>query len=583
MTIKYTIVRKEIYYLNLRLSDNFFYRKSLQTDSPSKARMIVFKVMNKVKSGKLKLKEDIDKFIEGLITNKLNHVIDLTEAVIDPLSKSYKHYFNAWFKSTDSIRFIIHCSGEDRPIQSYNEFIYTRLDSLSESSLSYRYFHRFSEDEIVPNEDAPFYDDFIHPTIHNEYLNHLENQIKSFVEKIKTNDSRLIRLELDELKSKFSTLLPDLVTKHNKVSHEVEVESTAPYFKDIADEFETYLHQQGASEQNVKESMSNYKEFLPAFDNLRLDDIDSSMLREVWQRVLYTPKMNQALIYGFSLTKEEKQCDDSLSKNEVKLEIQARKFQKRWDVITDEDFELKDSPLDHLFSETSLKARRTILNKIFNLALEKEYISSKPPALESLNTKIKGQIRKRIRTRFPDEEAAKLIKYAVNHREADSRNWVILLMAYHGFRTSEVTTLESANIVIDEDTSIPYINILQGKTISAARKVPIHQSITKLGFTAWVKSKNGRLFDFPAIKMSVYYDKLREELNIPKFDKDRNLLSLYSLRHNVISQLGNASEEWKYRLVGHSVSGSTKIYTTIDLENANGLIQSISYPIKLTN
>ncbi|WP_353745698.1 site-specific integrase, partial [Shigella sp. FJ200903] len=60
-------------------------------------------------------------------------------------------------------------------------------------------------------------------------------------------------------------------------------------------------------------------------------------------------------------------------------------------------------------------------------------------------------------------------------------------------------------------------------------------------------------------------------------DQEGKQLVLYSFRHNVVSFLGDVSEEHKYRLIGHGHKTVTTGYTKLDLEEGQRLINKVTY------
>jgi integrase len=153
-------------------------------------------------------------------------------------------------------------------------------------------------------------------------------------------------------------------------------------------------------------------------------------------------------------------------------------------------------------------------------------------------------------------------------------------MIYHGMRNEEVCRLTANDIITDQDTMVVYMKIVDGKTKNAIREVPIHKNVLKAGFIEYVQSKEDKLFDTTSQKLTVKFKHYRRLFNIAPRTEANELLNLYSLRHNVITQLQSnqtASSDLIYKLVGHGSKNITINYTHANYLLYQKMINEINY------
>lgn len=262
MVVKNTIIRKEIYYFNFRLASEYFYRKSLRTDSPSKARKLIAKIMQFIKKDINVGKSEIDKFIEDLVSGKVNQIVRLSNAFVEPLSPVSKQYFNNWFAATDKARYhnynVDQHGGNKIDIEPYNNWLSGQLTKALQNNPLYNLYHKYDPEEgcITPNEDVPYYDELFYPTKHQGYYNHLYGIVVNYASKIvkaaTIDDTRTIRAEITELKQQFAEFLP---TPAPKVTEEIVEQSTAPTF---AEALPLFFKSDDSNGENAEERGLNF-------------------------------------------------------------------------------------------------------------------------------------------------------------------------------------------------------------------------------------------------------------------------------------------------------------------------------------
>jgi integrase len=584
--IQYTIRRNETYHFNHRISSKV-YRKSLKTDSPSLARKRVSDTIcfiKKIKSvGRDVMKEDVDQFIDMLISNKVNEVARIGKAMTEPLSPTANTYFINWFRSTDNIRYNQYNYdqhywgglGSPRPEYStYTDWLSEKMEEKGKYDSLYRALSRSEEcpereDEhgiptvAVLDEDGDFYDDFQFPTIHSERYSHLDKIASKHAENIAEahrNDRPVrLRMELEELKKKFAQFLPIPPPKVNQLGGYL---SPAPLFEDIWEGLNDYLTNKSIKKGTISNKSGAYQDLIPCFTGIYLDQITFEDVESAWQILSNSPRITKDLSekYGFEgKTREEK-----------------RKL--RWEGMANGDIE--EVEIVDMLKSSSLTDKKGLFADIFKWARRKNYIVSNPLDLAELDTK---RERKTQRVALPIKYANQIITYCFKHLE-DPHSFPILIMAYHGMRNSEVATLIKEQLVYDEESKVYYINITKGKTNSSPRKIPLHKALRRIGFIEYVDTiKEGEnIFSVTSAQLTNYYfKKIRPMFSIPAKNEAGELLNLYSFRHNVISQFGELSSEYKYKLFGHADNGTntTQNYTHVFFKRAQELINQITYEI----
>ncbi|MEQ5875233.1 hypothetical protein J3455_11865 [Pseudoalteromonas sp. NFXS39] len=594
-TIRHSIKRNETYHFNYRLEDKII-RKSLKTDSPSLARAYISDIIIFIRKsrylGKQVSKSDINNFIEMLISNKVNEVVRIAKAITQPLSPTANSYFHKWFNETNIARSDIrndqtHYIPPDTNIKlteptvvSYKDWLCNQIELISKTDKLYSALLTYNteEDTCEIDQDHEFFDDFAFPTIHAEKYSYLDETVSNHAKQIskafKQDNSIRVNLEVKELYQKFEKLLPKqspptinnaLLTKEDESTN-----SPSIMFEEIKDDVLTFFRDnKQRSMKYIEDRNAPFQDFISAFKGIALNKITTSDIEEHWSKICRMPKLEAKLAekYNFSVDTNNK------SNEEVKQEQRA----KRWAYIyeTDEE-ELPPIHTKELYSEGQLKIARKLLQDIFTVAKRKKYIDVNPFDVDNIKLIIPRD-RSNTRTKLPADKAKNIVDYCFNNL-SHPYSWAILIMAFHGMRNEEVTSLHSSQIITDPDTSIVYIQVQKGKTKNAKRKIPVHTTLIQNGFLEFVDTKIDRnLFDFDSHQLTKHFNFFRQEFDIPLRDPDGSLINLYSFRHNVISALGEVSEEYKYRLFGHGRNTVTSGYTALDLTNSLRLINRISY------
>lgn len=574
----HTVKRGEIYHFNIRIPrTNSIYRRSLRTDSPSLARTLSSRIKNHIDDmqlvvgGKV-MKSDIDSFIEMLISNKVNQVVRVAKALTEPLSQTAKGQYSEYYHRTDSIRSEQYnfdrmdwgYMGIKQPVRptmlSYNDWVSNNLKNTA--NYDYMNTHFFKDDGDV-NEEAPFYDDFEFPTVHTERYNHLNDIVTNHTNNLASaalaNQSLRFRAELKELETKFSPLLPNPIP-----TMATPITSEAPLFKDLIPDYLEYIKGVDSKKydtKKLKQKFTEHKKHMEMwsipFGELRIDEIKLATISDAWGVFSLLPVTN--------------------NKKGLHNPYAGLSVQERWVTATDNDIEIGK---DLCYSWENARKYRTELSKFLNWCVREEYTTNNPIGNDAgLNELYNFKERRIPRTKFSDLIASKIVTYCKNNLQ-EVKNWGVLIMAYHGMRNSEVLSLTKANVITDEDTSVVYLNITDGKSENALRKVPVHKELLKQGFMAFVDNCIDRLFDVPANALTGHYSNvLKPELDLPDMSQYGKRLSLYSFRHCVISALAmNDTHQAKQNaLVGHTNVGSQDPYIHFDPIILKPIIDQIKY------
>ena len=302
-----------------------------------------------------------------------------------------------------------------------------------------------------------------------------------------------------------------------------------------------------------------------------LSEITANDIEDNWASITRLPKLTLGIPKKYKFEVEYPKQNAALNKQQLR--------ENRWGVIHDnDDIESLKLNATDLYSPAQLKKISTFLKNIFHYAQRKKYIKNNPFKQEDISLNIPKNRVSKIRTSLPKDKAALIVEHCAQNLD-DPHSWPILLMAYLGLRNEEATNLLADQVITDPESYVVYIQIKKGKTINAIRKVPLHDRLLELGFQSLAErtEQNQRLFNVESKHLTHKFSSFRSMFDIPKLDKDGCQLVLYSFRHNVISSLGDTSDEQKYRLVGHGHYTVTTNYTKLDLIRAQELINKVQY------
>ncbi|ENU5836508.1 tyrosine-type recombinase/integrase [Klebsiella pneumoniae] len=281
----------------------------------------------------------------------------------------------------------------------------------------------------------------------------------------------------------------------------------------------------------------------------------------------------------------EKRKLTTLSKTNKAVEVLLAHLKKKDVQLKDVNRTTVTGWLDKLKNE---KAPQTIQNYISALAqiwdLAKNRYHDAPQdnpwrghALEAKSSKVSYEV-------FAPGELAKVYSLLDDEMKA-----VTLIGMYSGMRLNEVCTLKSVNVKTIED--VLCFEVLEGKTKSAARIIPVHSKLTALVTTLLQKPYDGFLFYHASITDRA--DGKRSTWHTQRFTRaKRKALGeagterkvFHSLRHSYAQQLdrNKVPEDRIALLMGHE-RGNTESFKTYSKNSASPMelssyVELISFP-----
>ena len=146
--------------------------------------------------------------------------------------------------------------------------------------------------------------------------------------------------------------------------------------------------------------------------------------------------------------------------------------------------------------------------------------------------------------------------------------WGSLIALFTGARAEELASLDISQIF--HVKGIYIIHILDGKTVNAKRRVPIHDQLLALGFLDYVNCVKGagytKLFPHLQDGKNGYKKNMcrqfGEYLDLPEVNIVDPLKVFHSFRHTVVTALTNAgvNDGLKRALVGHDIDTRTSAH-----------------------
>jgi integrase len=169
-----------------------------------------------------------------------------------------------------------------------------------------------------------------------------------------------------------------------------------------------------------------------------------------------------------------------------------------------------------------------------------------------------------LRDAYTEEERISYLQFA--RLQEEWRKWILLLLRYTGARPSEICQLYRADVDLDiEVIDIQATRPDQGlKTLSSARRIPIHSQLLKAGFADFVRdSQPPRLFpQLNHVKSGgfshtfvTWYAKVR----IRARGRGVEMPGLYEARHTAATEMKSAGIPIQFAaaVLGHSTNSIT--------------------------
>lgn len=220
----------------------------------------------------------------------------------------------------------------------------------------------------------------------------------------------------------------------------------------------------------------------------------------------------------------------------------------------------------------TLKKLKILLNQMFDYAVKNNIILKENHLVKYLD--VGQQEQSTLHYRFTDEEIEKLWMWSNGNEYVQ----LILMLIYSGVRPGEMFNLRSELVDLDAG----FFTIEKGKTVNAARKVPIHHK-TRPFFEHWLRkgtkyfitNRSGGNFDFfrnHASYTDVYWTPILRDIGILSYKNEKGEIADHlpdDTRHTFTTMWKEKrlDESMRRRIQGHSGKGIGEIvYTHYDLE-----------------
>lgn len=217
-----------------------------------------------------------------------------------------------------------------------------------------------------------------------------------------------------------------------------------------------------------------------------------------------------------------------------------------------------DVPEDDLISSANVKKHLKIYSSFFKVFLkdEKDILEKSP------TEGIKYEVTENKGGHYTKPEMKRLIERLSTF--TDWRKDYFLTLIYTGARRGELAAIRKEHIRNDEETGRYYIFIEGGKTEHAQRQIPVSKKIESLLLSRIKSLKSADLVfgDLPTYEhIAFQWRSLMEECNIPKYNEFGQKRVIHACRHTFISEAitktGNAT--LVQFVVGHSRTQSLGI------------------------
>lgn len=230
--------------------------------------------------------------------------------------------------------------------------------------------------------------------------------------------------------------------------------------------------------------------------------------------------------------------------------------------------EYKQKQLEAGRKATTINDQMSILKGFFAYCISNKIARMENPA-DGVNI-VGAQNQAQSYEPFTQDELERIFQPAFFRKQMDTPDfyWGPLLALFTGARAEEIASLDLKQI--ENIKGVVVIDILDGKTVNARRKVPVHRHLIYLGFLSYVEEMRAAGYTklFPHLKngkngykknmcrmFGTYLDK--PEVNIVD-----PLKVFHSLRHTVVTKLTDAgvNDGLKKALVGHDVDTKTSAH-----------------------
>ena len=221
----------------------------------------------------------------------------------------------------------------------------------------------------------------------------------------------------------------------------------------------------------------------------------------------------------------------------------------------------------------TLKKLRILFNQLFDYAVQNEIIGKDRHIVEYL--KIGDPVKSDKHYRFTNEEINTMWRWSDNNEYIQ----LMLMLIYSGVRPGELFNLKKANVNLEEKS----FYIEKGKTVNAARKVPIHQRtlpffehwMQKNGSEYLITQLNGLNFRFDTNHgqyTDSYWKPLLQDMGILRYKNEKGEIREHTpddTRHTftTVWKEKKLDEAMRRKIQGHSGKGiGEMVYTHFEFE-----------------
>jgi integrase len=555
--IPHTIVRNGIYYLNFRLNDKKFIRQSLLTDSARQAKFLVGKMLPSIRKMKnqmeLSSEEDLVDRISALnqvIRTMVSNIRERANAAMYPTSNEAMLYIKKWNSICDDIE----CPEDIEPDywEGYLQAEY--YNQPSKHALDYLF-----PLEVEPKNTAY---NIVHaifnptkPEFHNvlESVTRVYDIASSIRENIEAFDYPEAEKQIKSLELYAERLCGDKLTPPAHITSQpiLSVKETSPLLSDCFNQFikSKITGRVRWTDKQQSANKRNAETLIALIGDMPIKDIDSRVLDDAFSIAIQMPKRNKKPYSSLSVP----ECIELAQAGDI----------DEGDIV----------------SIKTVKELKKLLQGLCKFLKFKREIDKSPT--EGMLISLSSNTR---RGAFSYAQMQSIVEHGLTQSE-DYKKWPLLIMSYTGMRNGEIMQLRQQDIKYDAASKVHYFHITPDagavKTKAAIRTIPIHSKLLEQEFLAFVRGSNDRLFEQGARALTSYYQRIKKLLQLPDVDENNDILSLYSIRHRVITTLQSkgVNPSTTQQLVGHSKQGSiTDRYThSIDLTSLQLAIEIIHY------
>ncbi|MHA2898644.1 tyrosine-type recombinase/integrase [Enterobacter sp. H2G27] len=494
---RFTTKRGNVYYINFRLPDGTFFRRSLGTDSLQAVEVTMSRLsayIPLVQNCSLSVEQfkmHIDGFREATQRDFDTYLLDWLRMGVDEAKRMPEFGrlqrqidSDAAISPTTSVteakgRADVHLnrvySGDDSTARMLLATLFKKKVSFDQSDVEQAY-------EVAGQID-----------LHQAMLQQAYDAFYS-------GDLVRYRTLVDEMQSKLTEAerLKNPVTKQVVVPT-VEPESNATPLLSVAWKMFTTEKGKGWAATVANENQRFYDVLMHVIGDLPVGAITKQHLRQTITVIENLPRRNR-----------KPYCEMTL--------IECIDF---------------DVPEEDLMSSANVKKHLKIYSSFF-----KDFLKDEKDNLEKAPTEgIKYEVTENKGGSYSKPEMQRLVKHL--NTCADWRRDYFLTLIYTGARRGEIAAIRKEHIRKDEETRRRYIFIDGGKTDQAVRQIPLNAVLEKLLLARIksLKSSDPVFGDLPTYEqIGLEWNSIMAHCNIQKFNEFGQKRVIHALRHTFISE-----------------------------------------------